>query len=149
MGNISFSTTAPWGALPNPGLYSFELNAAGIANILLGMGNYSGFSLRMENFDVNGIEPELNASPNLVSLTCTGPGGNWATYNVSGLWQYTIIASDPNDCYLEADYESVPLIGSTPATAITQHTATLNGTLGLDGGLACTCWFEYGLTCLR
>ena len=63
-----------------------------------------------------------------------------------GLWQYAVIQSDPNDCYLEVDYESVPLVGSRPATLITATTATLNGILGLDGGLACTCWFEYGLT---
>ena len=63
VGNIPLSDVVAWNSLPNPGIYPFELNASGILNINLGHGNYSGFSLRMKNFDVDGIEPDISAGP--------------------------------------------------------------------------------------
>jgi len=40
----------------------------------------------------------------------------------------------------------VPSVTTDPATDITTISATLNGTLDDDGGEACTCGFEWGLT---
>jgi len=47
---------------------------------------------------------------------------------------------------LYGEIDSAPTITTDPATAITPHTATLNGTLLDDGGLVCEVRFEWGLT---
>ena len=39
-----------------------------------------------------------------------------------------------------------PTVTTDPATDVVQELATLNGTLDLDGGEACNCGFEWGLT---
>lgn len=39
-----------------------------------------------------------------------------------------------------------PTVTTDPATLVHQREATLNGTLVFDGGAACDCYFEWGLT---
>lgn len=53
-------------------------------------------------------------------------------------WSWAIF-----DCNPEAP---IPEVTTDPADDITYTTATLNGTLDEDTGVACTCGFDYGLT---
>ena len=50
--------------------------------------------------------------------------------------------------YVEVTYDPIilPAVTTDPATAIGQMAATLNGPLNDDGGEACDCGFEWGLT---
>ncbi|GAJ05957.1 unnamed protein product, partial [marine sediment metagenome] len=81
-------------------------------------------------------------------------GGAWAVADLNNL-QVAIGLEVPaannaycTQVYVEVDYTPIlaPTVTTNPATEVGQTSATLNGTLDSDGGLACVCSFEYGET---
>lgn len=105
--------------------HTFEIGAAFLP---FPVDVYINLGVRMANFDVGGVEPD--------SFIFT-----------QGLHVFTLGPMVPSKyAILELDYESPPTARTEPtATNIEDTTATLNGRLWIDGGLACDCHFEYGL----
>jgi len=107
----------------------FALNAAGLAAIA--KGGITKLGLRNANYDVAGKPPE------------------WVeTYGLDAC-QLVACCAEKGDGYkpkLVVTYTVAPTVTTDPATGVSHITAMLNGTLDDDGGEACDCGFEYGLT---
>ena len=62
----------------------------------------------------------------------------YATNWLGGIWGYLF--------YYTISIPGIPEVTTDPATNVDYYSATLNGTLDEDTGVACTCGFDYGLT---
>lgn len=65
-------------------------------------------------------------------------------YNLA-LWQGGLISGRCTQLYVEITYTGPPSVTSLPATNVGAASATLNGMLDSDGGMASDCGFEWGL----
>ncbi|GAJ10244.1 unnamed protein product, partial [marine sediment metagenome] len=72
-----------------------------------------------------------------------------STFTDAG-WDFTTpiwyIGATFNDGYPAFEGVLIPTVTTDPATALPAIGATLNGTLNQDGGEACACGFEWGLS---
>jgi len=79
------------------------------------------------------------------SATFIGVGWGFGT-----IWGMTPPCNNGYPCLLSVTsgclWITAPIVSTNPATNIGDATATLNGTLDDDGGEACDCGFEWGLT---
>jgi hypothetical protein len=138
-----------------PGTISHSYSTGAVTDgILLPLGTIMGFTAwdlipSGANCFWDTITSGLSGSAGLETGKTTAEMKTKATFTVAG-WDFTTIwAISPsyNDGYPNLDgVGALPSVDTLAATSITYSSATLNGNLTDDGGEACACGFQWGLT---
>lgn len=132
---------------------SSTLAQGGSVNITLTLTSLNGFSspvtmsLTSLPTGVSGVFSSNPVTPSTIGTAVTltlsssfssSQGNNTIQVTGSG-------AGETHTLPLTLDISALPTVSTSPATAMTQTSATLNGTVN-PNGLAATAWFDYGIT---
>ena len=126
LGTVPFSSEIGYNDWAEETRHDFPLNANGLAAI--NKGGITKLGLRESKYDAPNITPA------------------WVKDKFSYFYIYAAEKGGDYRPYLEVTFSTAIAVITNAATSTTQTGATLNGSLTNDGGAACTCSFEYGLT---
>jgi len=133
LGDFDKTNYSGYGGNLSVGVNSANLSATGFSNLSMTATGLTWIST------TGTTKLCLRASTDIVGTAPTGDG------EYARFWAYEKGAGYRP--YLEVTYSSsgAPTVTTNPATYVTKTTAQLNGYLNVDGGEACTVWFNYSV----